>query len=35
MSHGDKPYANLKNTIAELESKRRTIWYKMTRYHLL
>mgnify|MGYP006913125851 CR=1 FL=1 len=35
VSHGDKPYANLKNTIAELESKRRTIWYKMTRYHLL
>lgn len=35
VSHGDKPYANLQQTITDLESMRRTIWYKMGRYHLL
>ena len=35
VTHGDKPYANLQQTISDLESMRRTIWYKMARYHLL
>lgn len=35
VTHGDKPYANLQQTITDLESMRRTIWYKMGRYHLL
>ncbi len=35
VSHGDKPYANLQQTITDLESMRRTIWYKMARFHLL
>lgn len=35
VTHGDKPYANLQQTITDLESMRRSIWYKMGRYHLL
>ena len=35
VTHGDKPYANLQQTITDLESMRITIWYKMGRYHLL
>lgn len=33
VSHGDKPFANLQQMIEGLESKKRQIWYKMTRYH--
>lgn len=35
VTHGDKPYANLKNTIEERKEERRIIWYKMTRFHHL
>ena len=35
ITHGDKPYANLQQTITDLESMCRSIWYKMGRYHLL
>lgn len=35
ITNADKPYANLSATIAELEQKRRTLYYKMVRYNLL
>ena len=35
VSHGDKPFANLRQKISELEERRRIIWYKMIRFHLL
>lgn len=35
VSHGDKPYANLKNTLEERKAEQRIIWYKMTRFHHL
>lgn len=35
VSHGDKPFANLQQKIADLEARRRIIWYKMIRFHLL
>ena len=35
VSHGDKPFANLQQTIDDAESRREKIWYKMIRYHLL
>lgn len=35
VTHGDKPYANLQQTITNLESQLRSIWYKMCRYHML
>lgn len=35
VSHGDKPFANLQQKLIDLESQRRIIWYKMTRFHIL
>ena len=35
ITNADKPYSNLAATIAELEQKRRTLYYKMVRYNLL
>ena len=35
VTHADKPYANLADTIARLEDERNRIWYKMIRFHLL
>ena len=35
VAHGDKPFANLQQTIEDAESRRDKIWYKMIRYHLL
>lgn len=35
VTNADKPYNNLKDTISDLESERRTIFYKMTRYSFL
>lgn len=35
VTHGDKPYANLAQTIANLDEERLKVWYKMYRYHLL
>lgn len=35
VSHGDKPFANLQQTIDGAERLREQIWYKMIRYHLL
>ena len=35
VTNADKPYANLAATIAELEQKRRTLYYKMVRFNLL
>ena len=32
VTQGDKPYANLTNTISELEHERRIVFYSMTRY---
>lgn len=34
VTQGDKPYANLTNTIRELENERRIIFHSMTRYTL-
>lgn len=35
VAHGDKPFANLQQTITDAESRKRMYWYKMIRYHLL
>lgn len=35
VSHGDKPFANLQQKLMDLDTERKMIWYKMTRYHLL
>lgn len=35
VSHGDKPFANLQQKLVDLEARRRIIWYKMIRFHLL
>ena len=35
VSHGDKPFANLQQTIDATERRLLEIWYKMNRYHLL
>lgn len=35
VTHGDKPFANLQQTITDLKADQREIWYKMTRYHHL
>ena len=35
VTHGDKPFANLQQKIADTEAKITQIWYKMIRYHLL
>lgn len=35
VSHGDKPFANLQQTIMDAERLREQIWFKMIRYHLL
>jgi len=32
ITHGDKPYAYLTGTINELETRRRSLWFKMSRY---
>ena len=32
VANADKPYANLKNTIEDLENERRIIFYKMVRF---
>ena len=34
VTNEDKPYANLKNTLEELDNERRIIYYKMVRYTL-
>lgn len=35
VTHGDKPFANLQTMIVDLQSRQRTIWYKMVRFHHL
>ena len=35
VTHGDKPFANIQQKLNDLEIERQTIWYKMSRYHLL
>lgn len=35
VSHGDKPFANLQQTIDDLNKKKTRLWYKMSRFHLL
>lgn len=35
VSHGDKPYANLQQTITDLNTQLEQVWYKMIRFHLL
>ena len=35
VTHGDKPFANLQQTIDGVETERLRVWYKMSRYHLL
>lgn len=34
LTHGDKPFANLQQTIDEARRKQRMYWFKMPRYHL-
>lgn len=34
VTNSDKPYANLRNTIDELEKRRRELYYRMPRYTL-
>ena len=34
VTNADKPYANLKDTLLNLDNERRIIYYKMTRYTL-
>lgn len=34
VTNADKPYANLKDTLMNLDNERRIIYYKMTRYTL-
>lgn len=35
VTHGDKPFANLQQKIADLDARQRMIWYKMARYNIL
>lgn len=35
VTHGDKPYANLQQSITDLVDTQNKIWYKMIRYHLI
>lgn len=35
VSHGDKPFANLQETIDGLQVEWERVWYKMPRYHML
>lgn len=35
VSHGDKPFANLQQTIDDARSRERMQWFKMDRYHFL
>ena len=35
VAHGDKPFANLQQTIEDARRKQRMIWYKMIRFHHL
>lgn len=35
VTHGDKPFANLQQKIADLDVRQRMIWYKMARYNIL
>ena len=35
VTHGDKPFANLQQTIEGVEEERLRIWYKMYRFNLL
>lgn len=35
VAHGDKPFANLQQTIDDARARERMYWYKMIRYHLL
>lgn len=35
VAHGDKPFANLQQTIDNARTRARMQWYKMIRYHLL
>ena len=35
LTHGDKPFENLKAMLEDAQKRQREIWYKMTRYHHL
>lgn len=35
VAHGDKPFANLQQTIDDARKRQRMYWYKMIRYHML
>lgn len=35
VAHGDKPFANMQQTVQDLEAARRTAYYKMARYHMM
>ena len=35
VTHGDKPFANLQQTIEGVEEERLRVWYKMYRFNLL
>ena len=35
VAHGDKPFANLQQTMDDARKRQRMYWYKMIRYHLL
>jgi hypothetical protein len=35
ITNADKPYANISQTLAELASRQRILYYKMVRYTLL
>jgi hypothetical protein len=34
LTHGDKPFANLQQTINDAKTKQKMYWFKMSRYHL-
>lgn len=34
VTHADKPYRYLSETIADLEQRKRTLWFKMARYNI-
>lgn len=34
VTHADRPYKYLSDTVAELTSRRKTLWFKMARYNL-
>lgn len=34
VTHADKPYRYLSETIMELESRKRVLWFKMSRYNI-